>query len=96
VFCEPLGGALNSRAMGTERKRRELGVAVRVRSEAGDSAGGRELAVAVHQALDHKTAELPDGYVDVRCDQPFPIQLDQGELGAHEWSVNVTLRYSGA
>lgn len=95
VFVEAQGGARNSRYLGTGRSVRDLSVQVRVRSEAGDSAGGRDLAVLVHAALDHVYQGLPTGYLDLRCDQPFPIELDQDELGAHEFSVNVTARFVG-
>lgn len=95
VFVEAIGGARNARFLGSAGKKlREYSVTARVRSETGDSAGGRTLAHGVHAALDHVLA--PDvGYVDVRCDQPCPVELGQDELGAHEWSVNVTLRYAG-
>lgn len=96
VFVEAIGGAVNARFMGSAGKKlREYSVTARVRSDVGDSAGGRTLALQVHAALDHILAPAT-GYVDALCDQPCPVELGQDALGAHEWSVNVTLRYAGA
>lgn len=95
VFALASGGRVNSRFLGSSKKVRELSVAIKVRSDAEDFAGGEDLAAQVLEALDHVATGLPAGYLDLRSDQPFPTELGQGENGAHIWGVNITLRYVG-
>lgn len=84
------GGMRNVRLLGSAgKKHRRYSVAIHLRTDVDDLAGGQTLARSVLEALDHRTTGLPAGYVALRAEQPFPIYAGQDETGAHHFTVNV-------
>ena len=65
-------------------------VQVRVRSDQEDFPTGQTLARALRTLL-HKN--ILSGYIDVRVRESEPNYLGQGELGHHEWSINLEMEH---